>query len=398
METAREATRKPERRDREPGRGFGPTPAPAETHPLLTLQQQAGNQAVQAFLRQAGIHPKLAISQPDDPAEREADQVADRIMRMHAGAPASSGCSCAEGSDMCEECQQKQQAVVSRSATNVIHRQSTNTQPAPQINQPTNPQTGPSGPTLQPWDPSLISSGILQTEAPNCYGESGGWGGQGAKQTVVPGQFSQLCSHPCAYRPLPLRVMFHTDGTGIPRPGVNLGDKVSAVSATVKFEPSGGGQEIVLLKNQGDATYVAPGYPLQTTFNQFLNNFTLPGPGQLIVSLINSDRWAGQGLGVYSDTIQVDACPGVAKPSLPVPSTSVQLGKWLEVPDPINAPLQYTVVDKNTPVNGPGVIVQVEKDDKGYFYRYNGRRIDLPGNPPYPGAQVQPNKVQPNQN
>ncbi len=192
--------------------------------------------------------------------------------------------------------------------------------------------------------------------------------------------------------------MFHTDGTGIPRPGVNLGDKVSAVSATVKFEPSGGGQEIVLLKNQGDATYVAPGYPLQTTFNQFLNNFTLPGPGQLIVSLINSDRWAGQGLGVYSDTIQVDACPGVAKPSLPVPSTSVQLGKWLEVPDPINAPLQYTVVDKNTPVNGPGVIVQVEKDDKGYFYRYNGRRIDLPGNPPYPGAQVQPNKVQPNQN
>ncbi len=61
----------------------GPSPHPsAAQHPILALQQQAGNQAVQELLRQAGIHPKLAISQPDDPEEREADQVADRVMRM----------------------------------------------------------------------------------------------------------------------------------------------------------------------------------------------------------------------------------------------------------------------------------------------------------------------------
>ena len=33
-------------------------------------------------LRPLSIQPKLAISQPDDPYEREADRVADRVMRM----------------------------------------------------------------------------------------------------------------------------------------------------------------------------------------------------------------------------------------------------------------------------------------------------------------------------
>jgi hypothetical protein len=67
-------------------------------------------------MRRAGIQAKLAVSQPDDPAEREADQVADRIMRMHGGAPAASTCSCAAGGDKCEECQQKQHATVARKA------------------------------------------------------------------------------------------------------------------------------------------------------------------------------------------------------------------------------------------------------------------------------------------
>jgi hypothetical protein len=373
---------------------------------LLALQQQAGNQAVQSLLRASLIQAKLAISQPDDPAEHEADQVADRIMRMHSGAPTSSPCSCSGSEEMCEECQKKQPAAVSRSASGVLQRQSTNPQPTPQTNPPlnqqnnpptnqaTNPQASASSKPPQVWNSSLISAGVQQTALPYCYGESGGNSGLGTNQKTTPGPFSSACSHPCAYLPLPLRVQFHTDGVQGPRPGVNPGDKVARVSATVKFEPAGGGAEIVLLQNQGDATYVSPGHPLQTTFNTVLSNFTLPGPGQLIVSLINSDS-AGQGLGIYSDTIHVDACPGVSKPGIPVPSTSVQLGKWLVVPDPDNAPLQYSVVDKNTPINGPGVMVQVEKDDKGYFYRYNGRRVDLPGNPPYPGAQVQPGQNQP---
>jgi Domain of unknown function (DUF4157)/L,D-transpeptidase catalytic domain len=73
-----------ERDHKGPGsRSAGPSPhAASAQHPILGLQQQAGNQAVQSLLRSAGIYPKLAISQPDDPLEREADQVADRVMRM----------------------------------------------------------------------------------------------------------------------------------------------------------------------------------------------------------------------------------------------------------------------------------------------------------------------------
>lgn len=91
------------------------TGSPAQPlHPLFELQRQAGNQAVQGLLRGRFIQAKLAVSQPDDPEEREADQVADRVMRSHAGAPIGSSCSCAAGGDMCEECQQKQTGAVAR--------------------------------------------------------------------------------------------------------------------------------------------------------------------------------------------------------------------------------------------------------------------------------------------
>jgi hypothetical protein len=82
------------------------TPAAESLSPILQLQQQAGNQAVQQLLRSGCIQAKLAISNPDDPEEREADSVASTIMRKHAGAP----CSCSPGEEMCEECQQKQSA------------------------------------------------------------------------------------------------------------------------------------------------------------------------------------------------------------------------------------------------------------------------------------------------
>jgi hypothetical protein len=72
------------------------------------VQRDAGNQAVQHLLRSGYIHAKLAISNPDDPEEREADHVAHTIMRSHAVAPASSPCSCSHDGEMCEECQQKQ--------------------------------------------------------------------------------------------------------------------------------------------------------------------------------------------------------------------------------------------------------------------------------------------------
>ncbi len=95
--------------------GAGPPPV---LHPALQLQQQTGNQAMQQLLRSGMIRAKLAISQPDDPEEQEADAMAGRIMRSHAG-PEAAATSCSCGSDeeeMCDECRHKQ-AAIARKAT-----------------------------------------------------------------------------------------------------------------------------------------------------------------------------------------------------------------------------------------------------------------------------------------
>src|SRR5579859_3034204 len=94
--------------------GHAPSPSSASLSPALELQQSAGNQAMQQLLRSVYIQAKLAISSPDDPEEREADSVANNVMRKAAGAP----CSCSPGEEMCEECQQKQSAsAIQRRAT-----------------------------------------------------------------------------------------------------------------------------------------------------------------------------------------------------------------------------------------------------------------------------------------
>lgn len=80
----------------------------SERDTVLQLQQQVGNQSVQSLFRSGAIRAKLAISSPDDPEEREADHLAQSIMRSPAGFPARSHCSCADSEEMCEECKQKQ--------------------------------------------------------------------------------------------------------------------------------------------------------------------------------------------------------------------------------------------------------------------------------------------------
>lgn len=55
---------------------------PQFVHPVLQLQQQLGNQAVQRLLQSGHIQAKLTIGQPNDKYEQEADRVADQVMRM----------------------------------------------------------------------------------------------------------------------------------------------------------------------------------------------------------------------------------------------------------------------------------------------------------------------------
>lgn len=56
-------------------------------HPLAGLQRAAGNAAVRRLLAEVPARPRLAVTRPGDAWEREADRVADGVMRM--GAPAA---------------------------------------------------------------------------------------------------------------------------------------------------------------------------------------------------------------------------------------------------------------------------------------------------------------------
>ena len=50
--------------------------------PIQKLQRAVGNRALSSLLRSRIIQPKLTVSHPDDASEREADRVADQVMRM----------------------------------------------------------------------------------------------------------------------------------------------------------------------------------------------------------------------------------------------------------------------------------------------------------------------------
>ena len=78
-QTATKVQKAPERTNRlsQPGRSTG-----ALQHPLAGLQQSIGSQATQRLIRSPYIQTKLTVSTPGDPYEREADRVADTVMRM----------------------------------------------------------------------------------------------------------------------------------------------------------------------------------------------------------------------------------------------------------------------------------------------------------------------------
>ncbi len=90
VQVATRQTRPPQRAD--PQRSAthqtpcGPCSAPS---PIHRLQRTLGNRAMTSLLRSRIIQPKLTVSHPDDEYEREADEVADRVMRMVETGPIS---------------------------------------------------------------------------------------------------------------------------------------------------------------------------------------------------------------------------------------------------------------------------------------------------------------------
>ena len=76
---------------------------------LMQLQRSIGNQAVSRLLRSHVIQAKLEIGAVDDPLEREADHVAERVMCMTEPAPLSSSASAAVVQRKCTECEEEEE-------------------------------------------------------------------------------------------------------------------------------------------------------------------------------------------------------------------------------------------------------------------------------------------------
>jgi hypothetical protein len=91
-----------------------PLLARAPLHPILYLQQIAGNQAVQRLLRSRTIQAKLSISQPSDIYEREADWMAKKVMRGPEPVIERTCSACAAAGSTCSQCETEKQPLLQR--------------------------------------------------------------------------------------------------------------------------------------------------------------------------------------------------------------------------------------------------------------------------------------------
>jgi len=83
-------------------------------HHLFQLQQTIGNRAVQRLLRSRTIQAKLAVSQPGDVYEQEADRIAEQVMRMPDPAIQRSCSACAAGGTTCSKCETEKRGRLQR--------------------------------------------------------------------------------------------------------------------------------------------------------------------------------------------------------------------------------------------------------------------------------------------
>ena len=90
------------------------SPAAGSTHPILQLQKTVGNRALEHLLRSRPIQAKLAISQPGDIFEQEADRIADHVMRMPDPTIQRTCSACESSGSTCSACKSEKAALVQR--------------------------------------------------------------------------------------------------------------------------------------------------------------------------------------------------------------------------------------------------------------------------------------------
>lgn len=131
-------------------------------------------------------------------------------------------------------------------------------------------------------------------------------------------------------------------------------------------------------------------------------DFTPSEPGRLAVRLTLRDPDTGA-VAMVSDSIPVLDCNPPKQAEAPAAATqparagarprtprhapafddSAQpIGIWLNVPDPVNDPLEYTVLGKEERWHSDAETVEVWHDAKGYYYiGFAGTKVRLPERP-----------------
>lgn len=109
---------------------------------------------------------------------------------------------------------------------------------------------------------------------------------------------------------------------------------------------------------------------------------TRPAWLDTVAAYANRAQAAGMSLDeVYFNLayINTDPLPGRRITPARISPRGINIGAWIVVPDPENAPLDYYLLTGFEEVRGP--IMEVWEDDFGYFYMYKGERHYLPRSP-----------------
>ena len=259
-------------------------------------------------------------------------------------------------------------------------------QPAPRL---ATPQPAPStSHRAGGWNTSLIRVAIVNENGCGVAGAGDGtegWSDGTPEHVVNPktiplGGFAAICGSLVAKQAPRIELIAVVDDADKPRPDAFT---PPFVHATVRFRPARWKAPRTVFEATSVANYAGPGQPLGTSFSSEFP-FTPPGPGTLFVSLAQSDPDTGAVADVSAE-IPVEPAPEEAPTPTPAPAfddSAVPIGVWLNVPDPVNAPLEYRPLGKEEHWRSDDETVEVWHDSKGYYYiGIVGNKVRLPGKP-----------------
>jgi hypothetical protein len=259
--------------------------------------------------------------------------------------------------------------------------------------------------TTSRWDPQFIRVGIFSSSKAGIAragNDQEGWtdGATPHVNSEIPkGGLASLAGPLCVRVDADVFLTALVDQQNAPRP---FPFETPRVAANATFVPAGPGSPVEVLNIVSPGIYAGPGQPLLWE-GQGLIPFTPPGPGTLAVSLTLTDPSSGT-VTTISDSIPVvdcdpmpDAAPEasstasaepapVAAPrkerAIPVFDSGEPTHVWLNVPDPVNAPLEYQVLESDENWANDAEAVEVWIDAQGYFY-YGivGNKVRLPERP-----------------